>query len=284
MHIVHTLADLRAALAGRGHPAFVPTMGNLHEGHLALVQQAKPLGDTLVASIFVNRLQFLPHEDFDSYPRTLAQDADKLRAAGCDILFAPSEKDLYPQPQTFKVQPDPQLADILEGHFRPGFFTGVCTVVMKLFACVFNAGPGVAVFGSKDYQQLMVIRQMVRQFALPIDVVAGDTSRAPDGLALSSRNGYLSPQERAEAVALSQALQQLSDRWAAAHAAGTLQAANLEQQALDQLRARGWLPDYLTVRRRADLQPATALDAPGTLVALGAARLGATRLIDNREF
>jgi pantoate--beta-alanine ligase len=149
------------------------------------------------------------------------------------------------------------MADLLEGQFRPGFFIGVATVVMKLFSCVFGAsGGGTAVFGRKDYQQLMVIRQMVRQFALPIDVVAGDTSRAPDGLALSSRNGYLSLQERAEAVALSQALQQLSDRWAAAHAAGTLQAANLEQQALDQLRARGWLPDYLTVRRRADLQPA----------------------------
>ena len=218
-------------------------------------------------------------------PRTWDADCAKLQAAGCDVLFAPRETDLYPEPQTFKVHPDPQLADLLEGQFRPGFFIGVATVVMKLFSCVFGAnGGGTAVFGRKDYQQLMVIRQMVRQFALPIDVVAGDTSRAPDGLALSSRNGYLSPQERAEAVALSQALQQLSDRWAAAQAAGTLQAANLEQQALDQLRARGWLPDYLTVRRRADLQPATPDDAPGTLVALGAARLGATRLIDNREF
>ena len=286
MHIVHTLADLRAALAGRGRPAFVPTMGNLHEGHLALVQQAKPLGDTLVASIFVNRLQFLPHEDFDSYPRTLAQDADKLRAAGCDILFAPSEKDLYPQPQTFKVQPDPQLADILEGHFRPGFFTGVCTVVMKLFACVFNAGPGVAVFGSKDYQQLMVIRQMVQQFALPIEIVAGATCRADDGLALSSRNGYLSLQERQEAVALSQALRHLSERWLQALQQSDITAPPhaLEAQAMDVLRARGWQPDYLTVRRRTDLQPATAHDGPGTLVALGAARLGSTRLIDNLEF
>ncbi len=280
MHIVHTLADLRAALAGRGHPAFVPTMGNLHEGHLALVQQAKPLGDTLVASIFVNRLQFLPHEDFDSYPRTLAQDADKLRAAGCDVLFAPSEKDLYPQPQTFKVQPDPQLADILEGHFRPGFFTGVCTVVMKLFACVFNAGPGVAVFGSKDYQQLMVIRQMVQQFALPIGIVAGATCRADDGLALSSRNGYLSASERAQAIELRQALQAL------AHAAVQpgAQLAALEAQALQRLQAQGWQPDYLTVRQRSNLQaPAGALVA-GELVALGAARLGSTRLIDNLEF
>ena len=284
MLIAHSIPELRAALAGR-RPAFVPTMGNLHEGHLSLVQQARPLGDTTVVSIFVNRLQFLPHEDFDSYPRTWDADCAKLRAAGCDVLFAPREIDLYPEPQTFKVHPDPQLADLLEGQFRPGFFIGVATVVMKLFSCVFGAnGGGAAVFGRKDYQQLMVIRQMVRQFALPIDVVAGDTSRAPDGLALSSRNGYLSAPERQEAVALSQALQQLSNHWAAAQAAGTLQAADLEQQALDQLRARGWLPDYLTVRRRLDLQPATQGDAPGTLVALGAARLGATRLIDNREF
>jgi pantoate--beta-alanine ligase len=156
---------------------------------------------------------------------------------------------------------------------------------MKLFSCVFGAnGGGTAVFGRKDYQQLMVIRQMVRQFALPIDVVAGDTSRAPDGLALSSRNGYLNPQERQEAVALSQTLRSLADHWAPAVAAGTLRGADLEQQAMDTLRARGWLPDYLTVRRRADLQPATAQDAPGSLVALGAARLGATRLIDNLEF
>ena len=285
MLITHTIDELRQALAPYRRPAFVPTMGNLHEGHISLVRQAKPLGDVTVASIFVNRLQFLPHEDFDSYPRTWEADCAALQSAGCDVLFAPREADLYPEPQTFKVHPDPQLADLLEGQFRPGFFIGVATVVMKLFSCVFGAtGGGTAVFGRKDYQQLMVIRQMVRQFALPIDVVAGDTSRAPDGLALSSRNGYLSLQERAEAVALSQALQQLSDRWAAAQAAGTLQAANLEQQALDQLRARGWLPDYLTVRRRADLQPATPDDAPGTLVALGAARLGSTRLIDNLEF
>ncbi|ART51004.1 pantoate--beta-alanine ligase [Acidovorax carolinensis] len=284
MLIAHSIPELRAALAGR-RPAFVPTMGNLHEGHLSLVHQARPLGDTTVVSIFVNRLQFLPHEDFDSYPRTWDADCAKLQAAGCDVLFAPRETDLYPEPQTFKVHPDPRLADLLEGQFRPGFFIGVATVVMKLFSCVFGAnGGGTAVFGRKDYQQLMVIRQMVRQFALPIDVVAGDTSRAPDGLALSSRNGYLSPQERQEAVALAQALEQLSDHWAAAHAAGTLQTTDLEQQAMDQLRARGWLPDYLTVRRRLDLQPATPDDAPGTLVALGAARLGATRLIDNREF
>ncbi len=199
MLITHTIDELRQALAPYRRPAFVPTMGNLHEGHISLVRQAKPLGDVTVASIFVNRLQFLPHEDFDSYPRTWEADCAALQAAGCDVLFAPREADLYPQPQTFKVHPDPALADLLEGHFRPGFFTGVATVVMKLFACVLGQTGGVAVFGKKDYQQLMVIRQMVQQFALPITIVAGDTARAPDGLALSSRNGYLSLQERQEA-------------------------------------------------------------------------------------
>ena len=281
MQIIHTIPELRAALAHSRNPAFVPTMGNLHDGHLALVRQARPLGDTLVASIFVNRLQFLPHEDFDSYPRTLQVDADKLRAAGCDVLFAPSEQDLYPEPQTFKVQPDPQLADILEGQFRPGFFTGVCTVVMKLFSAVFaGKAQGTALFGQKDYQQLMVLRRMVQQFALPIDIVAGTTQRADDGLALSSRNGYLSEAERQEAVQLSLALRALArDAVAAAHALPAQREA-LEARALQALTARGWQPDYLTVRRRSDLQPPQAGDA---LVVLGAARLGRTRLIDNLE-
>jgi len=281
MLIARSVADLRQALAPYRRPAFVPTMGNLHEGHIALVRQAKPLGDVTVASIFVNRLQFLPHEDFDSYPRTWEADCAQLQAAGCDVLFAPREADLYPEPQTFKVHPDPQLADMLEGHFRPGFFVGVSTVVMKLFACVLGATGGTAVFGKKDYQQLMVIRHMVRQFALPIEVVAGETCRAADGLALSSRNGYLGLEERQEAVALSQALQRLAQQWL-----GTAPSDRslLEALALDALRARGWVPDYLTVRRRADLLPATASDAAGTLVALGAARLGSTRLIDNLEF
>lgn len=280
MLIARSIADLRQALAPYRRPAFVPTMGNLHNGHIALVHQAKPLGDVTVASIFVNRLQFLPHEDFDSYPRTWEADCTQLQAAGCDVLFAPREADLYPQPQTFKVHPDPALADMLEGHFRPGFFVGVSTVVMKLFACVLGQTGGTAVFGKKDYQQLMVIRHMVQQFALPIEVAAGETCRAADGLALSSRNGYLGLEERQEAVALSQALRQLAQQWWARPTAR----ASLEPQALDALRARGWLPDYLTVRRRADLLPATAADAAGTLVALGAARLGSTRLIDNLEF
>ncbi|MDH4425222.1 MAG: pantoate--beta-alanine ligase [Acidovorax sp.] len=280
MLIAHTIAELREALASRRHPAFVPTMGNLHEGHIALVRQARPLGDATVASIFVNRLQFLPHEDFDSYPRTWEADCAALRAAGCDVLFAPREADLYPEPQTFKVHPDPALADMLEGHFRPGFFVGVSTVVMKLFACVLGASGGTAVFGKKDYQQLMVIRHMVRQFALPVQIVAGETSRAPDGLALSSRNGYLSPEERQEAVALSQALRALSQGWSAAPSPSPA----LEAQAMQALQARGWQPDYLTVRRRSDLMAPAADDGPGDLVVLGAARLGSTRLIDNHEF
>ncbi|HEX7888245.1 MAG TPA: pantoate--beta-alanine ligase [Ramlibacter sp.] len=272
MHIVHTIAELRDRLARFQRPAFVPTMGNLHEGHMALVRQAKPLGDVTVASVFVNRLQFLPHEDFDTYPRTLAADAAKLAGAGCDLLFAPSEGELYPGPQTFRIVPDPAIADILEGHFRPGFFTGVCTVVMKLLQCV---QPRVAVFGKKDYQQLMVIRRMVRQFALPTEIVAGETQRAADGLALSSRNGYLSAQERQEAVSLHRVLTLMAQRARAGEAH-----APIESEAIETLRQRGWKPDYLLLRRRLDLQQPAAGD---DLVVLGAARLGETRLIDNIE-
>ncbi len=283
MKIIHTLPELRTHLAQFKHPALVPTMGNLHDGHLALVRQAKPLGDVTVASIFVNRLQFAPHEDFDTYPRTLQADCAKLESAGCDVVFAPSEKEFYPEPQTFKVQPPPDLADILEGHFRPGFFTGVCTVVFKLFNAVFSEAQGsrVAVFGKKDYQQQMVIRRMVQQFALPISIHTGDTLRAPDGLALSSRNGYLSADERAEAVQLSRALNAIAD----ALRQGEQDIASLEARAMQTLTKRGWQPDYLTVRRRSDLlPPSTAEMAAGVaLVALGAARLGATRLIDNVE-
>ncbi|MES2842524.1 MAG: pantoate--beta-alanine ligase [Pseudomonadota bacterium] len=282
MKLVHTIEDLRATLRPFNAPALVPTMGNLHAGHLDLVRTAKPLGDVTVASIFVNRLQFAPHEDFDTYPRTLQADCDKLAAAGCDVVFAPSEKEMYPEPQGFKVQPPAELADILEGHFRPGFFTGVCTVVMKLFQSVLSEAKGerFAIFGQKDYQQQMVIRRMVKQFALPITIVCGDTQRAPDGLALSSRNGYLSESERAEAVQLSLALRALG-RDALAAADGLVrQLPALEERAMKELAARGWQPDYLTVRRRVDL---LAPQAGDPLVVLGAARLGQTRLIDNFE-
>lgn len=282
MHIVHTIAELRQQLSGFRRPAFVPTMGNLHEGHIALVGQARPLGDVTVSSIFVNRLQFAPHEDFDSYPRTLDADAARLEAAGCDVVFAPREKDLYPEPQTFKVHPATDLSDILEGHFRPGFFIGVSTVVMKLFSCVFAGMPtGVAAFGKKDYQQVMVVRRLVQQFALPIEILAGETQRADDGLALSSRNSYLTPAERQEAVHLSQALRALGD--AARNAPDQPDLAALEAQALQALARRGWKPDYLTVRRRADLAPPQGPLADVPLVVLGAAKLGNTRLIDNLE-
>jgi pantoate--beta-alanine ligase len=273
MHIARTINELRHLLGPYRKPAFVATMGNLHEGHLTLVRQAKALGDVTVASIFVNRLQFLPHEDFDTYPRTWESDCAKLQAAGCDVVFTPSEQELYPEPQTFKVHPPAELADILEGQFRPGFFVGVSTVVMKLFACV---QPRAALFGKKDYQQLMIIRRMVRQFALPIEIVAGETKRADDGLALSSRNSYLSDAERAEAVQLSLALKAM----AAGVKAGATDFAAIEAQALDTLTGRGWKPDYMVVRRRTDLQ---APDGDGPMVVLGAARLGATRLIDNFE-
>ncbi len=291
MQLVHTPEALRAALSAWSSPAFVPTMGNLHDGHLDLVRQATALGDVTLASIFVNRLQFAPHEDFDTYPRTLQADCERLEAAGCQVVFAPKESDLYPVPQTFKVHPPAELADILEGHFRPGFFVWVCTVVMKLFQCVFAEakGPRHALFGKKDYQQLMVLRNMVSQFAMPITVVGGETQRAADGLALSSRNGYLSASERTEAVALSKALRDLAHAAAPLLAPGTLDShtplaerlTELEHRARQALDARGWQTDYLTVRRRADLGLPQAGDA---CVALGASRLGRTRLIDNLEF
>ncbi len=287
MQIVHTIEDLRAALRPYDSPAFVATMGNLHQGHLALVQSAKPLGDVTVASIFVNRLQFAPHEDFDTYPRTLQADCDQLASAGCDVVFAPSEKELYPEAQGYKVHPPPELADILEGEFRPGFFIGVCTVVMKLFQCVFSEakGPRHALFGKKDYQQQMVIRRMVQQLALPVNIVGAETQRADDGLALSSRNGYLSETERAEAVQLSLVLRSLARDALAAADGLPAQRLALEERAMHALTQRGWKPDYLTVRRRSDLQVPQANDATTaqSLVVLGAARLGSTRLIDNFE-
>ena len=273
MQIIHTVADLRTALGAYRHPAVVPTMGNLHEGHLALVRQAKPLGDVTISTIFVNRLQFAPHEDFETYPRTLEADCAQLEAAGCDIVFAPSEQALYPQPQTFKVHPPTELADILEGHFRPGFFMGVCTVVMKLLACT---QARTALFGKKDYQQLMVIRNMVTQFSMPVEIVGGETQRNAAGLALSSRNGYLSLAQREEALLLSATLRQVAD----ALRQGDTDTAQLENHAMHTLRSAGWLPDYVAVRRQVDLQAPRDGKA---LVVLAAARLGSTRLIDNLE-
>ena len=285
MQVVHTLADLQAALTSSTCRAFVPTMGNLHQGHLDLMQMARQQvdarasGGKTVASIFVNRLQFAPHEDFDSYPRTLENDCELLKANGCDVVFAPSEKELYPEPQTFKLHPPPELADILEGAFRPGFFVGVSTVVHKLFNIV---QPQLAVFGKKDYQQLMVIRRMVQQMALPIEIIGCDTRRASDGLALSSRNGYLSESERSEAVQLSLALKTLASAARQGSAQGHLDVTALEAAALQSLKDRGWHPDYLTLRLQHDLSPVTG-PCHQPMVVLGAAKLGKTRLIDNME-
>ncbi|HEY0879176.1 MAG TPA: pantoate--beta-alanine ligase, partial [Zeimonas sp.] len=290
MRVVERIADLRGALAGSRRTALVPTMGNLHEGHLSLVRIAKANGDPVVASIFVNRLQFGPGEDFARYPRTFERDCEALRAAGCDLVFAPGERELYPVPQAFRVATPPGLGDILEGAFRPGFFEGVATVVLKLFGCV---QPAVAVFGRKDYQQLLVVRKMVEQFALPIQVLAGETTRESDGLAMSSRNGYLDARERAEAPALHRALRSLIERTRALAARSTAAAPGdddvrraleaAEHEATTGLQARGWAPDYLVVRRRDDLGMPVGADLAraDALVALGAARLGATRLIDN---
>ena len=286
MQIARSIEDLRRLLKPAKQRTFVPTMGNLHAGHLELVKVAKQtLPDALsVASIFVNRLQFAPHEDFDSYPRTFDNDCALLEAQGCDVVFAPQEKDLYPEPQVFKVHPPAELADILEGAFRPGFFVGVSTVVHKLFNCV---QPDVAVFGKKDYQQLMVIQRMVQQMALPIQIVGVDTLRAEDGLALSSRNGYLSPDERARAVELSGALKAMVSS-VRNNLSGNVSGdaskvmAQIEEQAMQSLRDKGWQPDYLVVRHRHDLSPVTQFSS-APLVALGAARLGSTRLIDNLE-
>ena len=277
MKLVHTLADLHSHLAAFRHPAVVPTMGNLHAGHLALVRQAKPLGDITVSTIFVNRLQFAPHEDFDTYPRTLDADCQQLEAAGCDLVFAPKEAEMYPQPQTFKVHTPTELADILEGHFRPGFFIGVCTVVLKLLSCTQARS---ALFGKKDYQQLMVIRNMVKQFAMPVNIIGGETQRSEDGLALSSRNGYLSPAERQQAVQLSATLKTVAEALRTSTALDASGISRLESQAMQTLSNAGWRPDYVAVRRQADLQAAQAGDA---MVVLAAARLGATRLIDNLE-
>jgi len=282
MKIISSVDELRDQLRGQLRTVFVPTMGNLHDGHLSLMRLARQHGDPIVASIFVNRLQFGPNEDFDTYPRTLEADAAKLEKEGVYVLFAPTEKDLYPEPQEFRVRPPDDIGNTLEGHFRPGFFTGVTTVVMKLFSCV---QPRAAVFGKKDYQQLMIIRNMARQFAIPTDIVAAETWRADDGLALSSRNMYLSPLERQEAPVLYQQLNLLA---ATLRQGGTLTPAAIEQaetKAMSTLRERGWLPDYVSVRKQSDLQAASAADltAKAPLVVLAAAKLGNTRLIDNLE-
>jgi pantoate--beta-alanine ligase len=290
MEVINRIDALRERLRGCAGTVLVPTMGNLHEGHLSLVRQAAETGRPVVASVFVNRLQFAPHEDFDTYPRTFEEDCEKLAKVGCDVVFAPPDQEMYPEPQGFRVQTPAGLGDILEGEFRPGFFEGVCTVVLKLFNCV---APRTAIFGKKDYQQLLVVRRMVRQLNLPIRIEAGEIVRERDGLAMSSRNAYLGREERAEAAqVLSKAVERVE--------AGERDFAAIEAESMATLAGRGWQPDYVAIRRRDDLsaptppdgQPAPSEDEEGaatpaltlpSLVVLGAARLGTTRLIDNIE-
>jgi pantoate--beta-alanine ligase len=273
MRIVRSIADLRAARRRLGTLAFVPTMGNLHAGHVSLVRIARERAKHVAASIFVNRLQFSPAEDFDSYPRTFEDDCEKLRAEGVDLLFAPDEKVLYPQAQAYIVAPPP-IANELEGAFRPRFFHGVATVVLKLLNCML---PEFAVFGRKDYQQLMIVRNMAAQLNLPVAIVEGATVREPDGLAMSSRNGYLTAAERAEAPRLYRELTNVGS----AVRGGRRDFEELASKAMARLEAAGWRPDYLAVRRGADLALPAAADT--ALVILAAAKLGATRLIDNLE-
>jgi pantoate--beta-alanine ligase len=265
MRIVHDIESLRRARATLPPLAFVPTMGNLHEGHLSLVRLARRHARAVAVSIFVNRLQFLPGEDFERYPRTFERDCALLEAEAVDLVFAPDERVLYPKPQSYIVRPPP-IAQELEGRFRPGFFEGVATVVLKLFNCV---QPTVAVFGKKDYQQLLIVRGMVQEFNLPIEIVAGETVRERDGLAMSSRNNYLSAAERAEAPRLYRTLIEVKSEKISC------------ERAVELLAAAGWAADYVELRRQSDLEVAK-LGARG-LVVLGAARFGGTRLIDNVE-
>jgi len=273
MELIHSVAELRARLKREASVGFVPTMGNLHQGHIDLTRIVAGKTDCTVVSIFVNRLQFGPREDFGKYPRTLPEDCEKCAAAGVDIVFAPDESEMYPEPQGFMVEPN-ELQNILEGAFRPGHFRGVATVVLKLFNMV---QPTVAVFGKKDYQQCKVLTTMVRQLALPVEMELVETTRAEDGLALSSRNGYLSQAERAEAPRLYRQLNEIRQQIQN----GARDYVRLEKAAIESLTAQGWQPDYIAIRRQADLAPPQEADRQ--LVILAAAKLGLTRLIDNLE-
>ena len=273
MEVITDISSLQARLKHESSVAFVPTMGGLHEGHLSLVRIAGERADCVVASIFVNRLQFAPTEDFEQYPRTLADDCKLLAQQDATVVFAPAERTLYPVQQEFMVELAP-LSNALEGQFRPGFFRGVATVVLKLFNIV---QPQIVVFGKKDYQQLHLMRELVKQFNYPVEIVAGETVRAADNLALSSRNRYLSAEARAEAARLYQILaqvkRQIEDGNTCFH--------DLEQNAARILCQHGWKTDYVAVRQAHTLAPAGREDKD--IVVLGAARLGKIRLIDNLE-
>ncbi|MFM2344953.1 MAG: hypothetical protein RLZZ210_1565 [Pseudomonadota bacterium] len=289
MKVIQTISELRAHMRGHTRVAFVPTMGNLHEGHLELIRTAKRHGNPVVVSIFVNRLQFTPNEDFDKYPRTLQNDIDKLTSEGVYVLFAPNEQEMYPEPQSYRISPPTEIGDILEGEFRPGFFNGVCTVVLKLFSCV---QPLVAVFGKKDYQQLMLVRKMCKQLALPVEIIAQETVRADDGLALSSRNAYLNAEERAKSTQLYQTLTNIRQKIIQlkeqniTHKVNILSELNaFEFEATQFLNNQGWNVDYISIRTQSSLKKINEeFDEPlEQLVILAAARLGKTRLIDNLE-
>jgi pantoate--beta-alanine ligase len=273
MEIIRTIDDLRARLSQEKNVCCVPTMGNIHDGHLSLVEIALEHSPVTVTTSFVNRLQFGQGEDFDRYPRTFEDDCAKLEAVGNTIVFHPGEHEMYSEPQAFFVDP-PKVARTLEGRFRKGHFRGVGTVVLKLFNVV---QPQSAVFGKKDYQQLAIIRQLVDQMLLPISIIPAETVRAEDGLALSSRNRYLSAEERKEAPRLREAIIQIQD----AIADGDRTFVAMEYAAGALLARYGWNVDYVVVRNRRDLR------RPGPdckeLVVLGAATLGSTRLIDNLE-
>ena len=272
MDIIASVRDLRERLRREPDNVFVPTMGNLHEGHIQLMRLAKHRAACTVVSIFVNRLQFGPKEDFERYPRTLQADSDKMKEVGVDVVFTPTETEIYPESQTFVVEPS-DLQHILEGAYRPGHFRGVATVVLKLFNMV---APHTAIFGKKDYQQYVVLRDMVKQLALPVEIIPAETVRADDGLALSSRNAYLSPAERTEAPRLYRVLCEVRE----ALLAGRRDYAKLETQALAKFGGK-WVPDYVAIRRQSDLQLPSSADRE--LVVLGAAKLGRPRLIDNVE-
>lgn len=285
MQIIHTVNELRSALKAQSSIGFVPTMGNLHAGHIYLVEIAKQHAQCVVVSIFVNPLQFGANEDLASYPRTLEADCEKLKIAGADIVFVPSVAEMYPQctdnksdgknlNQTMTITPPP-IANALCGTSRPGHFAGVATVVMKLFNIV---QPQVAVFGKKDFQQLFIIKELVKQFNLPIEIIAGNTVRESSGLAMSSRNGYLTSTQKIEAAQLQQCLQQT----VSAIKQGNTDFANLEQTAIQALNSKGWLVDYISARSANTLALATKDDS--NLVVLGAAKLGNVRLIDNIDF
>ncbi|MBX3615578.1 pantoate--beta-alanine ligase [Nitrosomonas sp.] len=273
MKIITGITELRHHLRDEPQIAFVPTMGNLHEGHMSLIHEAKKRCNHVVVSIFVNRLQFLPHEDFDCYPRTFEDDCRLLSAVNVKTVFAPNEKILFPTTQEFLLALPP-VADILEGKFRPGFFRGVATIVLKLFNII---QPDLAVFGKKDYQQLHIVREMVKQLNIPIEIVAGETVRAEDGLALSSRNQYLDATQRLEARQLYQTLLQIKQKVIA----GCKDFKALEGNAINHLVQHGWKVDYISIHNRSSLMPASEQDR--NLVVLGAARLNSTRLIDNLE-